>query len=719
MSTIRYTVHIGFASVIALMLLVVTTVLYLADKTNTSVKNLVETSTAKIDYAYTMRDAIHLRQVCIANSLATNDPFLRDTELTNFYQHASTYMTARNRLITYPMNDDEKAVHAKLREQSNITQPVTLKLVESLAAGVPQSELTDALQLSRDGHSKVFELINQLIALEKTYGQEIAESSRNTYEKSVQFTLAIAVLMILLAFTITYYLSRYVSDKNRQLTDNNTELQRANWKAEQASHSKSLFLANMSHEIRTPLSAIIGFSDLLQEDKTSESNKATAIRTINRNSKHLMHLVNEILDVSKIEAQKIELERIDVELINVIQDVEDIIRNIIEKKQLSFNIDYQFPLPATITGDPVRIRQILINLCNNAVKFTRQGSITMRVSCMPEAEELLIDVIDTGVGISKEKASELFKPFAQADASITREYGGTGLGLFLSQQLTEIMGGHISLSSELGQGSTFSVCLPTGSLNARQMINSSSEISTAQQSQDYTSSISLDNLDLLLVEDNLDNQRLISLYLSEAGADVTVANNGKEALNLARQHSFDIILMDMQMPVMSGTEAVIRIREENINTPIISLTANATSQAKQECLEAGCNDFITKPIEFGKLFHAIAGLLHLTGEHRQPADTDDKVLLASTRGRELVKKFIKGLDGTRREINDAVQIHDHETLKNLFHQLKGLGGGIGFPEITRLAKEIETPIKNEEYDSIKTKVAEFNMLCDRIAASSL
>lgn len=513
---------------------------------------------------------------------------------------------------------------------------------------------------------------------------------------------------------ITASLFKKVEQQKIALHEQAAELEKAKDSALSSSKAKSMFLANMSHEIRTPLSAIIGFSELLQQGNQSPDESAASINTITRSGKHLLHVINEILDVSKIEARRIDIENIEVSIFSVFKDIEDIMRAQAEDKQLFFRVDYQFPLPVTIISDPVRLRQILINICSNAVKFTNEGEVCLRATYDTDRECIVFEVSDMGIGIPEEKIQQLFHPFSQADTSTTREYGGTGLGLFLSRQLAEMMGGTLELDSKEGVGSTFTITIPAGSLKNIKMLQSISDIPETLHVETTPTIIRLDAVNILLAEDNADNQRLFSLYLSGVGAKVTVVEDGEQALNKVRVQDFDIVLMDMQMPLMGGVEAVSRIRNEGFTLPIIALTANATNQAREECLGAGYNDFVTKPVELDQLFNVISKYVKLQEPEKDHGRT--KSILDTEQGKRVVKMFLNGLPDMRKAIEAALASRDIETLNDLFHQLRGLGGAVGFPVITQLAKEIETPLASEDYDAIKNKVNEFNKICDRICS---
>ena len=406
------------------------------------------------------------------------------------------------------------------------------------------------------------------------------------------------------------------------LERSNLELEELNRAVVAANQAKTEFLANMSHEIRTPMTAILGFSELFlgEEDAPHTRQERThALSTIKRNGEYLLQLINDILDLSKIEAGRLDIERITCSPMNVVADVASLMSVRANAKGLPLEIEYASAIPASILCDPMRLRQILINLVGNALKFTETGRVRLVTQFVQDAgspARLQFDVIDTGIGMTREQSSRLFLPFTQADASTTRKFGGTGLGLAISQRLAELLGGHITVRSVPGKGSTFSLSVPTGATDDV-LIPEEVAMAVAAGRLDAGLTDSSDaRLDcrILLVEDGPDNQRLISFILEKAGANVTLAENGEigveEAL-AARDAGtpFDVILMDMQMPVMDGYTATGKLRDAGYTAPIVALTANAMAGDGVKCRSAGCDGYATKPIERAKLFSTIARFL--------------------------------------------------------------------------------------------------------------
>jgi PAS domain S-box-containing protein len=385
--------------------------------------------------------------------------------------------------------------------------------------------------------------------------------------------------------------------------------------ADAATRAKSEFLANMSHEIRTPMTAILGFADvLLGNPPPAEAMESAQI--IKRNGDHLLKIINDILDLSKIEAGSCKTETVACSPRQILADVSATMKVQLDAKGLSWTTEIHEDVPNCIFTDPLRLRQILVNLVGNAVKFTEIGgvSIVMQMDHGVALEsKLRIDVTDTGIGLTEEQIGLIFKPFSQADGSVSRRFGGTGLGLAISQRLAKILGGDISVNSVLGKGSTFSLKVATQSVGS--LTRESPAIDVPSNVSSSTPPMKLDGR-ILLAEDGPDNQRLITHVLRKIGAQVTSAKNGEAAFQLAMEsmqvgHPFDAILMDMQMPVMDGYEATRQLRDAGYQGPIVALTAHAMSDDRQKCLDAGCSEYVTKPIDRANLLTVIAKYLHM------------------------------------------------------------------------------------------------------------
>ncbi|MBN7769862.1 response regulator [Marinobacter daepoensis] len=440
--------------------------------------------------------------------------------------------------------------------------------------------------------------------------------------------------------------------------------------ARNSAQAKSQFLANMSHEIRTPLAAIIGYGETLLDPDLNDAEKRSSAETVVRSGRHLLELVNDILDHSKIDANKLDVDVVPVNLPELLAEVRAFFAPRAREKGLDFSVICDFPLPEKIRTDPTRYRQIIINLCGNALKFTENGSISLIVRCDREQEKLYARVVDTGIGMKSEQLDRLFDPFAQGSTAISRQYGGSGLGLSISRRLAELLGGDIRVSSTYGEGSEFEVCISTGHLERVHFLRDASEFSQRRRDIAMVAAPRLTGR-ILCAEDNDVNRRLVSLLVGRTGAELVHVSNGAEALERASREHFDLILMDIQMPVMNGRDATVALREAGVNTPVIALTANVMAEDLAEYRLAGCNDHLAKPIDKQRFYDALARYLAVAvedaegGSHRYSG----KVLVAEDNddNRGLVERMLRrtgaepvlvtnGEEAVRRALSETIKL---------------------------------------------------------------
>ena len=541
-------------------------------------------------------------------------------------------------------------------------------------------------------------------------------------------------------------------DDITELESNKAELAKARDEAEAANRAKSDFLANMSHEIRTPMNAILGFTEVLKRGWGRNEREARKhLDTIHSSGKHLIELINDILDLSKVEAGRMEVERIDCEPHKVIREVVKVFTAKAREKGVTIAFEAAGPIPEKIQSDPGRMRQIVTNLVGNALKFTEKGGVRVvaRVAGTRSAPQLAIDVIDTGVGIPEDKIGKLFQAFVQADSSVTRKFGGTGLGLVLSRNFARALGGDITVTSVAGKGSTFTATVETGALIGVRMLDPAEATRVDEEvAADSSLRWEFPTRKILVVDDGPENRELVCLVLQEAGLTAEEAENGQIAVDMVARGRYDAVLMDMSMPVMDGYTATKLLRSRGVKLPIIALTAHAMKGFEQEILAAGCSGYVTKPIDIdvllatlaeklgvGKRVKAAAAPLARSDQGSAPAPAQVPVLeeridlgaAAAAGGPPVVSRFAthprlrtaayrfaarlgEQLDAMER----AHAAGNFVELTALAHWLKGAGGTVGYDDFTAPARNLETLSKAGDTAGTKAALAELRGLEARL-----
>ena len=502
---------------------------------------------------------------------------------------------------------------------------------------------------------------------------------------------------------------RRIAERERMAVER--ELEKALAREKQANQYKSHFLASMSHELRTPMNAIVGYADLLGRPNIDPPKQAAWIGNIQKSTAYLLSLVNDVLDLSKIEAGQMTLQFEDCDLRQLIADVIDLLKGIAEEKLLYVRVEEDGSLPAQIRTDPVRFKQILINLVSNAIKFTADGGVTISLSRAPGVrglpDQLRVAVIDTGIGIAPEALDELFHPFIQVHRGGERRFPGTGLGLDISRQLARLLGGEIAVDSEEGVGSNFILRIDL------QPLEESGDRGThvAKRVEERGASVhsaaeKLDGRRILVVDDSPDNRDVLRFLLQECGCTCVGAENGalgvRAALDARRDgHPFDAILMDVNMPVMTGFEATARLQQAGLKVPIIALTAMALAEDAEMCLDAGCADYITKPVVPRTFFEVIAR--HLPERDADPRmrpappTVDESVpsLANNPRFAPLVRRYVGSFPTQSDRIRQAFADGDLDDVRTLVHRIRGTASNYGFPAITTAAGACEDAIRAE------------------------
>lgn len=482
--------------------------------------------------------------------------------------------------------------------------------------------------------------------------------------------------------------------------------------AESANERKTTLLAHISHEIRTPLSSIIGYIELIARDQNLRSQTSNYVQTIQRNSQHLLNLVDEILDFSKIEANQLEVKEVTVPLAREMRKIKDIFEK--RSNRIRFSIQSIAPLPEKIHTDPLRFEQILINLIGNSFKFTEKGEIKalFRLSDKNKGEpdgKLAVDISDTGIGIRPEDKEKIFEPFTQTHSFYTRDKMGTGLGLSLSRELAQILGGDVRLvNSQPGQGSQFTVFVGYGDPKSTKMMDRlpnfqsrwNQEIKPEKELKTIDDNLAklirpLDSIKVLLVEDSIDISELLRINLEERGASVLVAATGFEAIEKMKDNVFDIILLDIQLPKMSGHQLIRKVQRMQPLAPVIALTAHSIKDERDQCIRSGFNDFLTKPVDFEKLTSAIVRWNGIGRDlYDKLAPEINKPLYSAIDGSPRVKAQIESfVEHLLEKVALCITMTEEQNwgkLKKYGHQLKGAFSTYGYPEMAELAEKLES-----------------------------
>lgn len=489
---------------------------------------------------------------------------------------------------------------------------------------------------------------------------------------------------------------------NYALANSNRDLEVAKQASEEANDLKSAFVANISHEIRTPLTAILGFTEQVIADMPSSQYQLDLLGRVLKSGKHLLALINDILDLSKIESEKLDLDITEFDLFELFNDVISILSPQAADKNLEFEFNQHYPLPRNIRTDATRLRQILLNLASNAIKFTEQGFIHIDVRYLPQSKLIEVTVSDSGIGMSQDVQERIFTPFVQADVSISRRFGGTGLGLIISKSLANLLGGDIRVFSEEGKGSEFVMDFALSADDASfetPMVNNlvdlaqkpPTPVKTEAPSPAPQPKVSAETMSgkVLVAEDVEDNQYLFGLLLKSVNVDFEMVENGQQAVEKALSEDFDLIFMDMQMPIMGGIEATHLLRQAGIETPIYALTANVMREDIERHIKAGCDGTIAKPVEKKEFYKVLK-------EHLNPeAEAEPEFSIPAAQMEMLRTNYLKQLGAQCELIQTLVEKKELDAIRAECHKIKGAAGSYGFSELSVIAGKYEQVLKEQ------------------------
>ncbi len=524
------------------------------------------------------------------------------------------------------------------------------------------NKLKSEINKNSPDQNNIMSILNEIAVLddkltryEKRFAQHLMSASRwveNVFKILLYSILIVSVLAILLSIRFTRRITRWLGkvketfasvergDYDRMVTidvaDDFSQVSAAlnsmitslksktteRLSAEHASLAKNIFLANMSHEIRTPLNSILGFSELLRDDNLDPKERREYADIIKRTGSSLLNIIRDILDIARIEAEQINIELTTFSLDQLLMDVKQLLILKCSEKGIELRFEKQGEISEFIRSDLTRLRQILINILGNAIKFTDKGFINM--TYFIDNQQLVFRVRDTGKGIPADQLSYLFKPFSQCDSSVRKKYGGTGLGLMISKRLAQLLDGDVNIiESTMGVGSTFEIRVNYDAVSEAAVLN------VTKEEKDCTESLIeiIKNKNILVVEDSIDNQILIKVYLNKSGANVVIANDGIEGLEKCFHKNFDLVIMDMQMPIMDGYTTARELRKRGSTVPILALTGFAMKGAEEKCLKAGCDFYLSKPFERKQLLNAVSMLLHNHPQLQPDKDINQKNII--------------------------------------------------------------------------------------------
>jgi len=652
------------------------------DALERNIQSISERYNQKNALIQSMSRVINHRMMMVRDILLVDDPFLRDDLVQKYSRLALDYNRYFSELQTLEAEPDEQALLRRMSEQISGAADLREE-IRSLPTVNHSIDIKRLLNRSMVVNSKTHAILDELQAQQRKDFEADLKRVKQSHSRNLSILVASFLLMFMIMLFIAYRVSGYVKRSNRQLTAMAME--------------KSMLLATMSHEIRTPLTSIIGFGETLLETDTTKEERIAGIHAIVRNGRYLQGLINDVLDFSKLDAGQMELQKESVSLTSCLDDMDNMLRGRAQSKGLNFNIVAVGQLPEHIETDPIKLRQILVNLLSNAIKFTESGEVRLEAGFDEESGRMQFDVIDTGMGIEREQLLRLFKPYRQVGQC---RQEGTGLGLYISRKMAELLGGELFVSSEVGEGSQFTLNLPVGDVSEERHIQWQRRVSEKNQANSHRGVQFAGRV--LLAEDRKDNQKLFSIYLNKVGLEVDIAEDGEQAIRAALAGDYVLVLMDMQMPGMDGVTATSELRQCGYQVPIIALTANQSAEDRQRCQQAGFDDFLSKPISRADFVQVLSRYLHIESQGESNSEAPIFSLIAQQEPELLpaVDYFVGQLPEIQRRIDEVVHSQDWSALKELIHDLKGTAGGVGYPMLSQLAMEVEFALAKQDHEEV-------------------
>lgn len=651
-----------------------------------------------------LRQAVQTRYILLYEMADEKDYFNRNELYEEFDQQASNFLVAKEHLLALKLGNDDLRLWDKVRPLAthhNINQK---RVVELLLEGKREQGKNLMINEVLETKKVILKILHQMLEQQNQRAKDEFVKLEEEQQQSFLIITILSGFALFFSIGIVVFMVRTTTRIQKDLLGAD--------EARIANRMKSEFLANMSHEIRTPLTSIMGYSNIALNPDTDRNDRQECMKSVMRNGEHLLMVINEILDLSKIESGKLETEIDKVSVFELLSEVEDVVRLKLQEKNIRFGINYRYPLPGFIHTDQVRIKQILLNIINNAVKFTEQGHVYVNVWCESHAGKIYFEVVDTGIGIHPDQMESIFKAFSQAEKSTTRKYGGTGLGLTLSRRLARILGGDLVVTSIPEQGSTFLIEIDAGELEDIEFVYCDDFHGAEIQAEAEPAPVLIGKV--LLVDDVEDNRRLVSHLVHNSGAEVDTAENGQQALEMLQFQDYDLILMDMQMPVMDGIEATRQIRERGLDVPIVALTANVFREAREQCERAGVDGFLSKPIDVMALNSMLMMFLEKSTEDREPPASICSDFAKDPELRDIVEQFVATLPDDMTRIEDLYHRKEWHALTDALHSLKGTSGNMGFTGISEYVATMEKSMNAERYSELGEQLLELQLLVTRI-----